>query len=98
MHFDRLKRREFITLLSGAVAGPLAARAQQPTMPVIGFMIDGTQARSQQIAAFYAGLKESGYIQDQNVAVEFRSAEGHLIVLRRLQPICCGTGWRYSLR
>jgi putative ABC transport system substrate-binding protein len=77
MHFDRLKRREFITLLSGAVAGPLAARAQQPTMPVIGFMIDGTQARSQQIAAFYAGLKESGYIQDQNVAVEFRSAEGH---------------------
>ena len=46
-------------------------------MPVIGFMIDGVQGRGQQIAAFYAGLKESGYVQDQNVAVEFRSAEGH---------------------
>ena len=72
-----MRRREFITLAGGAVAWPLAARAQQPAMPVIGFMLDSVQARSQQIAAFYAGLKESGYVQDQNVAVEFRSAEGH---------------------
>jgi len=93
-----MRRREFITLIGGAAAWPVAPRAQQKAMPVIGFMIDGVQARGQQIAAFYAGLKESGYVQDQNVAVEFRSAEGHLIVLRRLQPICCGTGWRYSLR
>jgi len=72
-----MKRREFITLLGGTAAWPVAARAQQPAVPVIGFMIDGVQARSQQIAAFYAGLKESGYVQDQNVAVEFRPAEGH---------------------
>ena len=66
-----MKRREFITLLGGTAAWPVAARAQQPAVPVIGFMIDGVQARSQQIAAFYAGLKESGYVQDQNVAVEW---------------------------
>jgi putative ABC transport system substrate-binding protein len=73
-----MRRREFITLLGGAtVVGPLVARAQQPTMPVIGFMIAGVQARSQQIAAFHAGLKESGYVQGQNVTVELRSAEGH---------------------
>jgi len=72
-----MRRREFITLIGGAAAWPVAPRAQQKAMPVIGFMIDGVQARGQQIAAFYAGLKESGYVQDQNVAVEFRSAEGH---------------------
>jgi putative tryptophan/tyrosine transport system substrate-binding protein len=71
-----VKRRGFIALLGGAAAWPLVARAQQPTMPVIGFMIGGLQARSQQIAAFHAGLKESGYVQGQNVAVELRSAEG----------------------
>jgi putative ABC transport system substrate-binding protein len=46
-------------------------------MPVVGFMIAGVQARSQQIAAFHAGLKESGYVQGQNVTVELRSSEGH---------------------
>ena len=69
-------RRELIAALSGAMAWPLAARAQQPGMPVIGFMITGVGGHSQQIAAFHAGLKETGYIEGQNVAVDFRSPEG----------------------
>jgi putative tryptophan/tyrosine transport system substrate-binding protein len=72
-----VRRREFITLLSGGVAWPLAARAQQPATPVIGFMTGAPLWRSQLIAAFMSGLKESGYIDGQNVAVEYRSAEGH---------------------
>jgi putative ABC transport system substrate-binding protein len=73
-----MRRREFISLLgSAATAWPLGVHAQQPAMPVIGFMITGVQGRSQQIAAFHAGLKESGYVQGQNVTVELRSAEGH---------------------
>jgi ABC-type uncharacterized transport system substrate-binding protein len=73
-----MQRREFIALIGGtAMAWPFAARAQQPAMPVIGFMVASVQARSQQIAAFHAGLKETGYVQGQNVTVELRSAEGH---------------------
>ena len=73
-----MRRREFIRIFSSTVvAWPLTARAQQAAMPVIGFMISGVQARSQQIAAFHAGLKESGYVQGQNVTVELRSAEDH---------------------
>ena len=73
-----MRRRKFITLFGGAAATwPLAARTQQPAVPVIGVMIDTVQERSEQIAAFHAGLHETGYAQSQNVAVEFRSAEGH---------------------
>jgi putative tryptophan/tyrosine transport system substrate-binding protein len=74
-----IARRKFITALGGmAFVLPFAARAQQPAMPVIGFMIAREQGgRSQQIAAFHGGLKESGYVQGQNVTVELRSAEGH---------------------
>jgi putative ABC transport system substrate-binding protein len=73
-----VRRRDFIKVIAGSTAvWPLAARAQQPALPVIGFMITSIRERSQQIAAFHAGLKESGYVPGQNVTVEFRSAEGH---------------------
>src|SRR6202022_4390069 len=74
-----VRRREFIAFLAGsAMAWPLAARAQQPATPVIGFLASETRVLwASRLRAFHQGLGETGYVEGRNVTIEYRWAEGH---------------------
>jgi putative ABC transport system substrate-binding protein len=98
-----MRRRSFITLLGGAaVAWPMAARAQQPALPVVGFLHSGSaESFPHFVAAFRQGLNETGYIEEQNVAIEYRWAQGQYdrlpslmaeLVARRVNVIVGGGG------
>ena len=78
-----MRRREFVSLFGGAAAWPLAARAQQPRVPGIGFLRSSSLADSTVlVTAFRNGLRETGFVEGQNVAIEYHYADNQLIGCR----------------
>jgi putative ABC transport system substrate-binding protein len=102
-----MRRREFTAGLGASLAAPLAARAQQPLVPVVGFLNSGSPGPfAKMLAAFHQGLKDGGYIEGQNVAIEYRWAEGHYDrlstlaadLVRRRAAVIAATGGTPSAR
>jgi putative ABC transport system substrate-binding protein len=89
MQFEKLRRRDFITLAGAAVAWPLAAHAQQPAMPVVGVLDPASPdaATADRLRAFRQGLGDAGFVEGENLAIEYRWADGRI---ERLSPLAAG--------